>query len=520
MKLTEILNSYQIESLEQLATDKIQDLNHIRLPKEVLVEELSYYLMKYPNIEKSVSLRNPPSFLILSRIMDAQDHKVPIQGFKEIVKKETANFVERATKGEGLRPKRDYSLYLKMLQIAWESDSSIDASEAKLLMGLREELDISFPEHIILEHHESLTPYWYNDNYFEKERNHLIASGIIFPLEGNFLIPDELVILIRKAWGYSLTTEQYKRLLSYMSGHDLTEIQKKNEIQTSGTLEEKIERISNNHISPKNALNIVGIETLRELARNIGAQISGSKTEVIDNIIDLMDSDEDIKYMAEQEKKIAPPPVEPKILSKDVFRRVFGELSNEQIYSIAVGLRRVRKSGNKEKRVDNLYDCTYSENSLLNQLSSADLYDLCVKLELKVAGSKQEKIERILSNFSSFKNDPESNVHDVSPEELIRQSMRVEQKKQVTESTEGIDKLIIKYPFLSREELIILSFILENKNASGPIIERLIARFDLPWYFPDKQMIEMIDKLKKQGHDIISITHYGDYPLYQLKIAE
>ena len=88
MKLIEILNSYQIETLEQLAANKIQDIDHIRLPKEVLVEELNTYLQKYPYIQKIISLRNPPSFLILSKIIDSPDHKISISGFKETIKKD------------------------------------------------------------------------------------------------------------------------------------------------------------------------------------------------------------------------------------------------------------------------------------------------------------------------------------------------------------------------------------------------------------------------------------------------
>lgn len=47
-----------------------------------------------------------------------------------------------ASTGEGLRSNKDYRLYLKMLQTAWESNNQIDRSEAILFSTLREELGI------------------------------------------------------------------------------------------------------------------------------------------------------------------------------------------------------------------------------------------------------------------------------------------------------------------------------------------------------------------------------------------
>jgi hypothetical protein len=517
MKLIEILNFYPIETLEQLAANKIQDIDHIRLPKEVLVEELNTYLQKYPYVQKAISLRNPPSYLILSKIIDNPSYKIPINGFKETVKKETENFIQRATKGDGLRTRKDYDFYLKMLQIAWESDDSIDASEARLLTGLREELDITFTEHIILEHHESLKVYWFSENYYERERNHLIANGIIFPHEGYFLIPEEIVPLIRKVWGYSLSREQYLRLLSQLSGQDLINILKRSDLQVSGNVDEKANRIIENYISPKKSLNLVSIETLRDVARKIGSPISGSKSDVMENIIDFMNDNEDLRVKEEQEKSILPLPLEEKTFKKEIFQTVFSHLSNDQIYSMASSLRKIRKSGSKIQKIDNLWDSDYSEKTLLAQLSNAELYELCSNLNVKVAGSKQEKVDRIVSNFIDIQpvNEIESNEEDAT--QLIRQSTRGVNVTQIDDRTEGIIQLEQQYPYLNKEELMILSFVIDNKNLSGQELERLIARFDLPWYYPSVQMNEMIQKLQKNGHDIVSTRQYGDYPIYALK---
>lgn len=517
MNLENIFSHYKIETIEQLASGKIPDIDHIRLPREVLVDELKQYLLKYSHVQRAISLRNPPSFLILNEIIEKPDCRSPVQGFKETIVSKTESFIKKATKGEGLRSRKDYSLYFRLLQVSWESGAAIDQSEAALLEAVRDELDIAFTEHIVLEHHESLKAYWYTDNYYEKERNHLIASGIIHPVEGHFVVADEMVPLIRKTWGYLLTPDQYRRLLLLLNGQALSEILKKCDLPSSGSVEEKAVRIVESHISPKKTLFLLGIEELREISRAIGAPVSGSKADVIENIIDYLDSDEDLKRQEELEKNSAPPQEEEKALPEAAFRRVFGGLSNEQLYSIAANLRKVNKTGPKPKRIQSLWDSLYSEKTMLGNLSNAELYSLCAVLDLKVSGSKQEKIDRIVESFANYAEAEIATDVESNTEEIINMSTKAGRLQEKERHVDSIDALKSKFPFLSEDQLIVLSFLIENRSASGHVIERIVARFDLPWYFPEAQMNEMVQLLRDNGHDIVSVQHYGDHPLYQIK---
>ncbi len=516
MKLLEILASYGTETLEQLAANKIHDIEHIKLPTEVLIDELAGHLQKFAHVQRSISLRNPPSYLILNRIIESAGHRAPVKGFKEAIRTETERLVARSTSGDGLRPKKDYGLYLRMLECAWESDESVDASEARLLQKLRDEIDISYSEHVILEHHESLQRYWYREHYYERERNHLIACGIIFPVGQDFVIPEELVPLIRKAWGYSLTRVQFERLLSYLTGQELSEILRRNESQTSGSVAEKVARIIENHVSPVRALAAVHIESLREVARKIGVQVSGSKDELIENIIDAMDDDEDLQYIAELQQKKAPPPIEPKSLQKQRFLDMFAALSNEQLYSIAGSLRKVRKTGAKDRRLENLWESPYSESTLLNCLSNMELYELCGDHGLKVAGSKQEKTDRLIQAFQEKVEAPDGETIENDPSGLIAASVRSERKKSVSGDETRAADLKTRFPYLRDDELIVLSLLIETRVLSGPQLERIIARFDLPWYYPDAQMKELAEKLSQNGQDLIRRKAVGDQPIYEV----
>ena len=385
-------------------------------------------------------------------------------------------------------------------------------------MGLREELELSFTEHIILEHHESITPYWYHDNYYAKERNNLIANGIIFPFDNYFAIPEEIIPHIRKTWGYYLTNKQYYRLLNNFTSNDLQEILKEKELPISGTIDEKSNRIIENHISSKKALEILSVDSIKDVLRKIGAQVSGTKNEIIANLIDFVEDDEDLRVIEENEQKKTPPPVEEKKLTYEKFTYIFSFLSNDQIYSIASSLRNVQKSGNKERKILKLWESNYSEITFFYKLTNGELYELCSKLGLKVSGSKQDRVERIIHDEIEIISPNDSDDDEKDASELIAESTKKNRDHQfANEENKEIDELKGKYSFLSNDELMILSFILKTKSVSEQQLERLIARFDIPWFYPSGKMKEMIEKLESNGQSIISMRRIGDYSLYEVQ---
>jgi hypothetical protein len=523
MKIEDILNSYPIEILEQLAANKVMDIGHIRLPKDVIIEELIGVINKPSYVNKVISFRNPPNFPILDSILTFPEYKAPIKGFKDKVIEYTESLILKAKQEDWLKSKKNYSLYLKMLKTAWESDSQIDSNEAILLSALRRELNISFKEHVVLEHHEDLTQYWYKDNYYEKERNYLISAGIIFPIEENYIIPDSLGKFIRKSWGMDLSNDQYNRLLTLMTNNELSIILEINDLPISGSSAQKIQRVLENYIPTKIALWQLNLDSLKDLARKSGSIISGIKEEVIDNLIDYFDDDEDLKYKETEIKDEEIIIVETKILSEENFIRLFNLLANEQIYNIACNLRKIKKSGNKDSKIISLWQSAYNEQTLLNQLTNTELYILCEKGGLRLSGPKSEKINRLIEAAKDLnKTDIRQNTeHEKSSLELISNSTNEQIFNAQMDNAQLLQTMQLlpadEYLFLEKEELIVLSWINDLKSVNEYELDRLIARHNLSWFFPRTQMENLKDKLIRNNKDILSIRYVGDYCIYEFK---
>jgi len=93
---------------------------------------------------------------------------------------------------------------------------------------------------------------------------------------------------------------------------------KKKELPSSGNIDEKSKRIIESHISPRKALEILSLDSIREILRKIGAQVSGTKNEVIANLIDFIEDGEDIRIIEEKQQKKAPLPIEEKKLTTEL----------------------------------------------------------------------------------------------------------------------------------------------------------------------------------------------------------
>lgn len=522
MKVEKILESYPIEVLEQLASNKVMDISHIRLPKSVLIDELCGIVNKPSYVEKIISFRNPPNFQILDIILSQPEYKIQVKGFKDKIVKYTEQLIENAKKADWIKTNKNISLYLKMVNTAWESDLKIDTSEINLLNFLRNELNISFKEHTILVHHEDLIKFWYTENYYEKERNYLISSGIIYPFEDYYIIPDLMGKYIRQSWGMELNNEQYMRILSYLTNSDLTDILYGANLQVSGTSNQKTQRIIENFVPPRKALSLVNLNSLKDIARKSGSIISGTKEDVIDNLIDYFDDDNDLKYAENKNMVIEQIVQEPKVLSKDNFINLFNLLSNEQLYNIASCLKRIKKSGSKDTKIQNLWESYYCEETLLNQLTNSELYELCEKNHLKLSGPKSEKIKRLIETAKNIISDDEHLKNDeLNTVKLIEDSTKNQNIGEdiLSDSDKSKENIIpeSEFPFLNKEELMVLSWVKDLKSINEYELERLISRYNLPWYFPRTQMEQLKENLIKNDKDILIIRHVGEYCIYEYK---
>jgi hypothetical protein len=512
LKLKTILESYPIEVLEKIATNKISDITHLKLPKQALIQELCEILSSYSYISAVLSLRQPPCFTMISILLEQEDYSYDVLAFKPKVLAETESLQKKAASKVIFQAKKDYDLYIKMLKTAWESDNTIDRSEADLLSALRSELNISFQEHVIIEHHPEMIQFWSADNIFERERNYLMSKGILLTYENQYLLAEDSVPYIKQLWNLEMNTTDNKRFLSYLTVQQLGDVLKQFSLPSYGDKETRINTIIQNYILPSSVMKFLTIEELREIARATKSHISGAKDELISSLINVFDNHFDIKPIEIETKKEIP--VEPKVLKERFFNILFSNISNEDLYDIASRLDGLHLAGIKQKRVNEFWSSPYSERTLLGKLSNESLRFLSIKTGIIKSGDKKQLIERLIDKYAHFDAIVEKNLEA----NRLGQQTTVEEID-VRKELPQLEFVERDFSFLSADERIVLSAIVDLKSLSEDELERLASRYDLNWILTKACMAELIQKLKQYQKDVIYVRSMGDKNIYEYKGA-
>ncbi len=333
MKLIQILEKYSDPAIDQLSTDKVDESASLRLPRSVIMQEIQAALSSLSYVASVLDPSRPPTYAFIKLLLHASNHMQPVEGFQEKVISATKEMTQRAQPGKGLSAEKNYQLYINILKSAWDSYNEIDRSEAQLLEALRNELGIWTREHLLLEHHPDIRQLWDNPSAYVSARNHLLLTGLVLTYENNYAIADEVALQIRRSWGIDLEMDSYTRLLNLVKSKQLHMVLDNAGLQLSGTKDERIDRIVNALIPPTELLNYMQIEELREFCRNNGIQVSGRKSEVISNIVDFFDCGLDLQEEAvEEEVSSLPPEPEERELSDDVFAKFLQNLTNNQTF--------------------------------------------------------------------------------------------------------------------------------------------------------------------------------------------
>ena len=89
MKLIDILNSYSDSSLDQIASDKIDEAINLRLPRSVIIQEIISALSSLSYISGALNPTKPPAYSFLNLILSSPDCTIPVEGFQEKVLSKT-----------------------------------------------------------------------------------------------------------------------------------------------------------------------------------------------------------------------------------------------------------------------------------------------------------------------------------------------------------------------------------------------------------------------------------------------
>lgn len=519
MKLREILDRLEPAELERLASDKVHSSDHVRLPLSILLSELESVLRSFSYVQRALAERHPPTFATLSLLLEAEGNELPISALRARVEEETQALCDRAARDEGLLPEKQYALYRRILAEAWKSDLVIEASEANLLAALRRELSITYREHMFLAHHPELQPFWRSERAFERERNALMSAGILFAVEERYVIPIEIAPMVRAAWDIQLSTAAMRRLCEEISITDLADSLRALRLPSSGTKEEKIGTLVSSLVSPREMLQTLNlVTTLRNVARRVGCSASGTKDELVERLLEHFEKDLDLAHATQAEPpepagpKAAP---EPKALEETAFRHLFSRLTNEELYEVLAGCEDLRLSGSKDVRIASLWNSPYSEASLLGRLTNRTLAGLLERCALKTSGPKDEKVQRLIDSSSGFRAQLPTERAPVS-EAVEREDLAVQPTapQPAPPAPARLGELLTRFPFLDREQAVVLALLQEFQSLTDLELERLAARHDLQWYFLREEMRRLAAAMREHGAPVIEHREAAEHDIY------
>lgn len=396
MRLADLLGDIEQEDLERLAHEHAH--TDAAFPRAQLLSTIEGVLRSHRFLQEFLLNRQPPAFAIVTLLLDAPEFALPTAGFREAVLEETARLCAAIDASEILARDDQLRVYRRVLYQARANDLLLDTSETALLGVLRQELDVSQVEHFLIEHHADLREFWRQDEAFMRELHALRSAGLVYVRDGKTLLPEDLVSVVRAVLGLDMPSDATRRLYSYLSNQDLYEALVAIHAPTSGSKDERISRLVAHMAQPRMILRIraISLEELRNICRNIGTNVSGSKDELVDRIVAHVATGRDLRREPEP-----PPPVrEERRLDDQRFHALFRQLRGHELAAI-LGEFDLRRWGTKQAQVQTLWDAYRSEETLLNALSSSDLENILRRVDLRTAGSKADRVDRLISHFAS-----------------------------------------------------------------------------------------------------------------------
>src|SRR5688500_8859225 len=131
MRLAALLSSLPEEDLDRLASEHVR--TDERLPRPQLCNFLEGALRSYRVVSDFIINRQPPTFAILTLLLDSPGHEMPVEGFRERAQAETERIEDLIESGDLLSRDNQLRLYRCSLIEARRNDLDLDSSEASLL---------------------------------------------------------------------------------------------------------------------------------------------------------------------------------------------------------------------------------------------------------------------------------------------------------------------------------------------------------------------------------------------------
>lgn len=525
MKLKEILESYDTQLLDQIAADKVDEAITLRLPQSVIVQEIISALSSQSYVSSKVLYGKPPIYAILNLLLQSPDSMTEIEGFQSKV----LNYVAELKKEASHRRfpgGKDTLLYTKILKRAWENDNLIDKSEGYILELVKQELGVWDREHYLLMHDESIIGLWDVEQEYYAARNLLLSCGILLSWNNKYVIAEEVAKQIRKAFGIEISDDAFKRLLENLTKDDLTLILEQYGLNVSGAKSVLVDRLLKSLVPASDILDVLHLESLRELCRQQEVHVSGAKNVVIANLIQHFDDNKDL--LRQQPEEIEPAvPSEPEAREMDIelYGKVLANLTGQQLHDILYQSQ-LMTSGSKEEKIGRILESRWSERTIFSYLRKEDLGQLCRRYSLPVSGSKPELIDRIIDYvppvFTKVNLEQASSLVDLEDIKsgTPSKSDDIALNAQPAPLPTNWEEINAEFSDLNHDEKIVLAVLSDAKSVTEKDLERIVASHTLGWFLHKAHMAELMAKLKRLGKPYIQIKSVQNSNIYQWTAAD
>ena len=187
-------------------------------------------------------------------------------------------------------------------------------------------------------------------------------------------------------------------MFEWISGKDLVEALRLNDLSTSGAKIERVERLVRRMVPAQLVLQSVSIADLQAIAEQVGCVKYGSKDQLIARLGNTLRTGTTAKA-----GRGSPTPVaETKALSQAQFAQLFESLSGRESDHPRRAADDLPRSGSKSFRVATLWGSTYSEVTLLCSIQNRQLEDALARLDLRTRGTKTDRVNRLVDYALAF----------------------------------------------------------------------------------------------------------------------
>jgi len=259
-------------------------------------------------------------------LLEKDDFMCPEKQTNSEIVKYQQSIVDQANEdlfGKTSPRKKNFEIFNYLLEAAWEYDDSISLEEKNLIEKVRRNLKITEKEYRILEARLGKYPKQSNRLHsveeIEEVRRRLQHEGIVFPVRDNGntsfdLLPEEVAKTVRNYFGIEMKTYGYRKLLDMKfvrSKKYFTEILKKRDVDIDGcsTLDDLMEKCVE-RVNPREILggfssrDGVSVGNLKKWCQELKINVSGTKDEIIDRIVNFYDNLRFRTEEADDERKV------------------------------------------------------------------------------------------------------------------------------------------------------------------------------------------------------------------------